>query len=125
MLGRDRSLVLHGGGNTSIKVRERDIVGLEDEILYVKGSGWDLETIEAPGFSPLRRRRLLDLLELDALVDTQMARELQASMTDPTAPVPSVESLLHALTVSRADGSVRLADTGSLRRPRPHVNRSA
>ena len=46
LLGRDPSLVLHGGGNTSVKVRERNAVGEEEDILHVKGSGWDLATIE-------------------------------------------------------------------------------
>jgi len=50
LLGRDSTLVLHGGGNTSVKIRERNLLGEEEDILYVKGSGWDLETIEAPGF---------------------------------------------------------------------------
>ena len=52
LLGRDDTLVLHGGGNTSVKMRERNVVGVEEEILYVKGSGWDLEAIEANGFAP-------------------------------------------------------------------------
>ena len=51
LLGRDATLVLHGGGNTSVKVRERNLAGEEEEILYVKGSGWDLETIQAEGFA--------------------------------------------------------------------------
>ena len=59
LLGRDDTLVLHGGGNTSVKVREKNAVGEEEEILYVKGSGWDLETIEADGFAPVRMAHLL------------------------------------------------------------------
>ena len=54
LLGREPSLVLHGGGNTSVKVTERDFFGDELEVLYVKGSGWDLATIEKAGFSPVR-----------------------------------------------------------------------
>ena len=57
LLGRDHALVLHGGGNTSVKIRERNIFGDEEDILYVKGSGWDLETIEAAGFAPVRLER--------------------------------------------------------------------
>jgi rhamnose utilization protein RhaD (predicted bifunctional aldolase and dehydrogenase) len=53
LLGRDRSLVLHGGGNTSVKLREKNLFGEEEDVLYVKGSGWDLETIEPAGFTPL------------------------------------------------------------------------
>jgi len=54
LLGRDKSLVLHGGGNTSVKLREKDLFGEDEDILYVKGSGWDLETIEVPGFAPVK-----------------------------------------------------------------------
>jgi len=54
LLGRDKSLVLHGGGNTSVKVDERNRFGETEAILYVKGSGWDLERIEPEGFSPVR-----------------------------------------------------------------------
>ena len=53
LLGRDKSLVLHGGGNTSVKLRERNLFGEDEDVLYVKGSGWDLETIEPAGFSPV------------------------------------------------------------------------
>src|SRR5918999_1131721 len=58
LLGRDHTLVLHGGGNTSVKVRERLVTGEELDVLYVKGSGWDLETIKAPGFAPVRLNHL-------------------------------------------------------------------
>src|SRR5258708_21593841 len=54
LLGRDKSLVLHGGGNTSVKLREKNLFGEEEEVLYVKGSGWDLESIEPPGFTPVK-----------------------------------------------------------------------
>ena len=72
LLGRDKSLVLHGGGNTSVKIRERDLVGDEQDILYVKGSGWDLEFIEEAGFSGVRLDHLLKLSRLEALSDPQM-----------------------------------------------------
>ncbi len=97
LLGQDHALVLHGGGNTSVKIRERNIFGNEEDILYVKGSGWDLETIEAPGFAPLRLERVLRLATLERLSDTQMVQELRAAMTNPGAPTPSVETILHAL----------------------------
>ncbi|MDB6167308.1 MAG: short-chain alcohol dehydrogenase family, partial [Verrucomicrobia bacterium] len=97
LLGSDPSLVLHGGGNTSVKVTERTIFGEAEEILYVKGSGWDLETIEAAGFSPCRMGHLLRLAKLPALTDLQMAKELRVSLTNPSAPMPSVEAILHAL----------------------------
>lgn len=97
LLGRDPSLVLHGGGNTSVKTRVKNLFGEEEDILCVKGSGWDLETIEAPGFSPCRMEHLLRLATLESLSDTGMAKELRVCMTDPNAPSPSVEAILHAL----------------------------
>jgi rhamnose utilization protein RhaD (predicted bifunctional aldolase and dehydrogenase)/NAD(P)-dependent dehydrogenase (short-subunit alcohol dehydrogenase family) len=101
LLGRDDTLVLHGGGNTSVKVKERNVLGEEEEILYVKGSGWDLETIEAKGFAPVRMAPLLKLAQLDALSDPQMVNELAASITRANAPAPSVETILHAVIPHR------------------------
>ncbi len=97
LLGRDKSLVLHGGGNTSVKLRQTNLVGDDEEILYVKGSGWDLELIEEAGFSPVRMAHLLKLARLEALSDPQMVNELATHMTRSTAPAPSVETILHAL----------------------------
>ena len=97
LLGRDPSLVLHGGGNTSVKIRERNLVGEEEDILYVKGSGWDLEFIEEAGFSPVRMAHLLKLARLEALSDPQMVNELLTHMTRASAPAPSVETILHAI----------------------------
>ena len=97
LLGGDPALVLHGGGNTSVKLREPDIFGDEQDVLYVKGSGWDLATIEAAGFAPVRLRPLQRLAELDALSDVQMARQLRVNTLDPAAPSPSVEAILHAI----------------------------
>ena len=97
LLGRDKSLVLHGGGNTSVKLRESNLVGEEEDILYVKGSGWDLETIEEAGFSPVRMAHLVKLAKLEALSDPQMVNELQTHLTRSAAPAPSVETILHAI----------------------------
>jgi rhamnose utilization protein RhaD (predicted bifunctional aldolase and dehydrogenase)/NAD(P)-dependent dehydrogenase (short-subunit alcohol dehydrogenase family) len=97
LLGRDPSLVLHGGGNTSVKLRQPDLLGREQDILYVKGSGRDLETIDASGFSPLRIAPLLELATLPALSDARMANELRCALIDASAPNPSVEAILHAL----------------------------
>jgi rhamnose utilization protein RhaD (predicted bifunctional aldolase and dehydrogenase)/NAD(P)-dependent dehydrogenase (short-subunit alcohol dehydrogenase family) len=97
LLGQDATLVLHGGGNTSVKIRERNAVGEEEEILYVKGSGWDLETIEVNGFTPVRMAHLLKLARLEALSDPQMVSELATQITRPGAPAPSVETILHAV----------------------------
>src|SRR5262245_8738148 len=91
LLGRDKSLVLHGGGNTSVKLREKDLFGDERDVLYVKGSGWDLETIEAEGFVPLPLAYLQKLPRLPALPDAQMVNELNTHVLRAGAPSPSVE----------------------------------
>jgi hypothetical protein len=97
LLGRDKSLVLHGGGNTSVKVIEQNLVGELEPVLYVKGSGWDLATIEEKGVSPVRITPLLQLVRLKTVTDAQMENELIANMTRAGAPNPSVETILHAL----------------------------
>ncbi len=96
LMGGDQSLVLHGGGNTSVKAPFLDITGTVIDALYVKGSGWDLASMEAPGFAPLPLQRMHALLELEQLSDADMMRELSAARLDPAAPQPSVEALLHA-----------------------------
>ena len=97
LLGAEPSLVLHGGGNTSAKSTVEDVVGEPTEVLYVKGSGWDLATIEREGFTALRLDRLRALLRLERLSDERMMNELRCARLDARAPDPSVESLLHAL----------------------------
>jgi len=101
LLGRDPSLVLHGGGNTSVKTEERSIFGEEERILRVKGSGSDLATIGAAGFAPCRLGHLVRLATLGSLTDLRMAAELRACMTDPSAPTASVEAILHAVLPAR------------------------
>jgi len=101
LLGVDKSLVLHGGGNTSVKLRQKDIFGEERDVLYVKGSGWDLETIEAEGFAPLPLAYLRKLPRLPALSDAQMLNELNTHVLRAGAPSPSVETLLHAILPHR------------------------
>jgi rhamnose utilization protein RhaD (predicted bifunctional aldolase and dehydrogenase)/NAD(P)-dependent dehydrogenase (short-subunit alcohol dehydrogenase family) len=97
LLGLDASLVLHGGGNTSVKLRELNVFGEEEEILNIKGRGANLATIDASGFSPCRLRHLKRLAELTMLTDEQMEDELKLSLIRPSAPAPSVETLLHAI----------------------------
>ena len=97
LIGREPSLVLHGGGNTSLKAQVRDVFGQSHEVLYVKGSGWDLATIERPGFAPVKMDVLLKMAKLESLSDGDMVREQKAAMTDPGAPAPSVEAILHAI----------------------------
>ena len=97
LIGRESSLVLHGGGNTSVKAPWPDVTGEQIPALYVKGSGWDLASIEVAGFAPLPLERMRSLVALDALGDRQMMAELSAARLDPAAPQPSVEALLHAV----------------------------
>ena len=97
LLGREEQLVLHGGGNTSVKIREKDFFGNDTDVLYVKGSGWDLETIETAGFAPVRMDALLAMAKMDDLSDPDMVKHQRAAMLNPEAPNPSVEAILHAI----------------------------
>lgn len=97
LIGRDASLVLHGGGNTSVKASWHDITGEEIDALWVKGTGWDLASIAPAGFTPLPLTRLRALAALEQLDDRAMMAELSAARLDPAAPQPSVETLLHAV----------------------------
>lgn len=97
LLGQDKSLVLHGGGNTSVKLAEKNVFGEEEQVLYVKGSGWDLETIAAAGFAPVRLDHLEKLAQLPVLSDPEMVNQLVTHQTRAAAPVPSVEAILHAI----------------------------
>lgn len=97
LLGANPELVLHGGGNTSVKVSEKDFFGDPVEVIYVKGSGWDLGTIEAAGFAPVRQKTLLRMAELAELSDAEMVRQQRTAMLDPGAPNPSIEAILHAV----------------------------
>jgi len=92
LLGQSDELVLHGGGNTSVK----SIVNDED-ILFVKGSGWDLVSIKKEGFSPVKMEALLKMAKLETLSDSEMVSLQKAAMIDPSAPNPSVEAILHAI----------------------------
>ena len=97
LLGQEEDLVLHGGGNTSVKSTAQDIFGETTQALFVKGSGWDLKTIEAPGFSPCDLDYLQQLATLEAMTDSEMMQQLRLSLLDPAAPTPSVEAILHAI----------------------------
>ncbi len=96
LLGGDRSLVLHGGGNVSVKCVLPDLLGDPAEVLCVKGSGWDMAAIEPKGLPAVRLAPLRRLREREALSDPEMVRFLRAGLIDPGAPNPSVETLLHA-----------------------------
>jgi len=88
MLGRDQNLVLHGGGNTSFK---------ENDTVYVKASGFNLDTIDERGFAPVSISKLLALLENEHLSDTDMVRLQREAMVDQSFANPSIEAILHAL----------------------------
>lgn len=96
LLGADPDLVLHGGGNTSVKTTARGLLGEEIPVLCVKGSGWDLATIEPPGHPAVRLLPLQALRSLEALSDEAMVAAQRQNLLDPAAPNPSVEALLHA-----------------------------
>ncbi len=96
LLGSEPRLVLHGGGNTSVKSRARDVTGAELDVLCVKGSGWDMGTIEPPGLPAVQLDPLLALAEIDSLSDEDMVNLQRRNLLDSKAPNPSVETLLHA-----------------------------
>lgn len=96
LLGSDPRLVLHGGGNTSVKTRMTDILGDPLDVLCVKGSGWDMGVIEPAGLPAVRLEPLRRLERLEALTDEEMVNVQRLNLLDSTAPNPSVETLLHA-----------------------------
>jgi rhamnose utilization protein RhaD (predicted bifunctional aldolase and dehydrogenase)/NAD(P)-dependent dehydrogenase (short-subunit alcohol dehydrogenase family) len=96
LLGGDPALVLHGGGNTSLKTRMRDLAGEEVEVLCVKGTGADMAAIEPAGLVAVRLEPLRKLRMREDLSDDDMARVQRAYLIEPSAPSPSVELLLHA-----------------------------
>jgi len=96
LIGQDPDLVLHGGGNCSVKTTVRDLLGDEVRVLRVKGSGWDMAEIEPAGLPAVRLAPLVRLRALDGLTDEQMVNQLRTQLLDASAPTPSVETLLHA-----------------------------
>lgn len=119
LIGNDEDLVLHGGGNTSLKASATNLFGEQEEILYVKGSGWDLATIEVAGFAPVKLNVLRRMAELEHLSDKDMVKHQCAAMIDPGAPKPSVEAILHAIIPfqyvdhTHADAVVTLTNTAN------------
>jgi rhamnose utilization protein RhaD (predicted bifunctional aldolase and dehydrogenase) len=92
LLGQNDELVLHGGGNTSLKTKLNN-----KDILYVKGSGWDLVSIKKEGFAAVALDALLEMAQLDNLSDVKMVQAQREAMIDNDAPNPSVEAILHAV----------------------------
>jgi rhamnose utilization protein RhaD (predicted bifunctional aldolase and dehydrogenase)/NAD(P)-dependent dehydrogenase (short-subunit alcohol dehydrogenase family) len=116
LIGREPSLVLHGGGNTSVKTRMADDLGQDIDVLCVKGSGWDLIDLEPAGLPALRLAPLLALRALPSMSDEAMVNAQRIRMLDAGAPNPSVETLLHAflphkfIDHSHADAILALVD---------------
>ncbi|MHC4848175.1 MAG: class II aldolase/adducin family protein, partial [Planctomycetota bacterium] len=100
-LGSDPTLVLAGGGNTSCKATEADLLGRERAVMHLKPSGADLATIQADDFCTLRLDDLRPLRELDGLDDASMMRHAMAALVDPEMRRPSLEVLLHAFLPQR------------------------
>src|SRR5438045_1322222 len=96
LIGADVDLVMHGGGNTSVKILKDDLLGDRVEALCIKGSGWDLDSIEPQGFPAVDLAWLRKLRKLEALSDEEMVNQLRTHLFDASAPNPSVETLLHA-----------------------------
>jgi rhamnose utilization protein RhaD (predicted bifunctional aldolase and dehydrogenase)/NAD(P)-dependent dehydrogenase (short-subunit alcohol dehydrogenase family) len=117
LLGKDPTLVMHGGGNTSVKTQVRDFFGKEEQVLYIKGSGWDLGTIKEEGFAAVKIDTLLRLATIKELSDADMVLQQRIAMLNPNAPNPSVEAILHAIIPyvyvdhSHADTVVTITNT--------------
>jgi rhamnose utilization protein RhaD (predicted bifunctional aldolase and dehydrogenase)/NAD(P)-dependent dehydrogenase (short-subunit alcohol dehydrogenase family) len=101
LLGVEPKLVLHGGGNTSVKLRMRDLLGEETEVICIKASGTDMAAIEPSGLPAARLEPLRKLYARETLADDEMARVQRAYLIDPLAPSPSVEMLLHAFVPAK------------------------
>ena len=101
LLGKDPALVLHGGGNTSVKATVKNFFGDEVEVLYIKGSGGNLATLGAEGFPAVKLDVLRRLADCPALTDAGMVREQRAAMLDPSSPNPSIEAVVHAVLPQR------------------------
>jgi len=108
LLGRDMDLVLHGGGNTSVKIGKN---------IYVKGSGWNLDTIEEPGFPGVDLETLINMAKLEHLSDTDMVAQQREALEDKSSPNPSIEAILHAIIPfkyvdhTHADAVVTISNT--------------
>jgi rhamnose utilization protein RhaD (predicted bifunctional aldolase and dehydrogenase) len=96
LLGQEKKLVLHGGGNTSVKLQGVDLLGNEVQVLHVKGSGWDMAVIEPEGLPAVRLQPLLKLRHLTEMSDEALVNYERTNLLDSSAPTPSIETLLHA-----------------------------
>lgn len=117
LLGREADLVLHGGGNTSVKMDVTDLFGERQAVLFIKGSGRDLAAIASGDFAPVNLAVLQKLAAMEAVADDALVRTQRAAMIDPDAPDPSIEAVLHAIIPfafvdhTHADAVVTLTNT--------------
>jgi rhamnose utilization protein RhaD (predicted bifunctional aldolase and dehydrogenase)/NAD(P)-dependent dehydrogenase (short-subunit alcohol dehydrogenase family) len=117
LIGSEADLVLHGGGNTSVKCSVTDILGEKKDIIYVKGSGWDLGSIEPQGFPGLDLAYLRKLRRLESLTDEEMVNQFRTHLVNASSPNPSIETLVHAflphafIDHTHADAIVTLTNT--------------
>ena len=96
LLGQDSNLVLHGGGNTSLKTKDKDVTGKIHDVLRIKGSGWDMSDIQPAGLPSVKLDPLLKLKNIKSITDQEMVNYVRSNLLDINSPNPSVESLLHA-----------------------------
>lgn len=101
LIGCESELVLHGGGNTSVKATVDNLLGEPMEVIYIKGSGWDLATIEAAGFPGLDLAYLRKLRVLESLSDEEMVNQFRTHLLEASSPNPSIETLVHAFLPHR------------------------
>ncbi|EAR51907.1 Short-chain dehydrogenase/reductase SDR [Oceanicola granulosus HTCC2516] len=97
LIGIDPALVLHGGGNTSVKTEVEDVFGETVEAIFVKASGFDLARMWTEGFTGLALAPLLRLAELERLSDPDMVREVKRTQFEPSAANASIEAIVHAV----------------------------
>ena len=96
LLGRDKDLVLHGGGNTSLKTSMNNVFKEKIDVMHIKGSGWDMGSIDYPGLPAVELKPLLKTNKLKKLNDFDMVNLQRKCLIDSKSPNPSVETLLHA-----------------------------
>ena len=125
LIGSDPELVMHGGGNTSCKTEVEDLFGYRQKVICVKGSGWDLATIESPGFPALKLEPLLNLRKLEILSDKDMVNAQRMNLINQASPNPSIETLLHAFLPHKVvdhTHATAILSLANLSDPKPILN---
>ncbi len=96
LLGSEKKLVLHGGGNTSLKETQKDIFNKITNVMHVKGSGWDMSNLTEEGMPTVFLDPLIKTLKFQNMTDNNMVNFLRNNLLNSSSPNPSVETLLHA-----------------------------